>query len=150
MMYVIKIFSGNVLLCNTKVMIMEAIHFERKEKKAGSIIREAEQANIYLHNGSSAKTSYIKKFLQFASDQQPNYFGWVSVSLLSQACFFAPITVLCILFNGNLLGLWIPCIFTFVIIEIINLTAMPTKITVPVFFAGAVIDIIIIALSFLL
>lgn len=149
-MYVIKIFSGNVLLCNTKVMIMEAIHFERKEKKAGSIIREAEQANIYLHNGSSAKTSYIKKFLQFASDQQPNYFGWVSVSLLSQACFFAPITVLCILFNGNLLGLWIPCIFTFVIIEIINLTAMPTKITVPVFFAGAVIDIIIIALSFLL
>ena len=131
-------------------MIMEAIHFERKEKKAGSIIREAEQANIYLHDSSSAKTSYIKRFLQFADDQQPNNFGWVSVSLLAQACFFAPITVLCILFNGNLLGLWIPCILTFVIIEIINLTAMPTKITVPVFFAGAVIDIIIIALSFLL
>jgi len=150
MMYVIKIFSGSVLLCSTKVMIMEAIHFERKEKKAGSIIREAEQANIYLHDSSSAKTSYMKRFLQFATDQQPNNFGWVSVSLLAQACFFAPITILCILFNGNLLGLWIPFVLTFVIIEILNLTAMPTKITIPVFFAGAVIDVIIIALSFLL
>ena len=131
-------------------MIMEAIHFERKEKKAGSVIHVTEQANIYLHDSSSAKTSYTKRFLQFANDQQPNYFGWVSVSLLAQACFFAPITVLCILFNGNLLGLWIPGILTFVIIEIINLTAMPTKITIPVFFAGAVIDITIIALSFLL
>lgn len=99
---------------------------------------------------TARKNNYLKRFLQFAENQQPNSFGWLAVALFAQGCLLAPVTILAIVQNGNSLGLWMACILTFVITEVTNLAAMPTKITIPVFFAGAIIDLAVIALAFVL
>lgn len=96
------------------------------------------------------KNNYLQRFLQFAEAQQPNSFGWLAVAFFAQGCLLAPVTILAIVTNGNALGLWMACILAFVITEITNLAAMPTKITIPIFFAGAIIDLVVIALAFIL
>lgn len=93
---------------------------------------------------------YLKRFLRFAQAQQPNFYGWLAAALFIQGCVMAPATVLCIVANGNAFGLYIPCVLAFALTEVSLLSFMPTKITIPVFFAGVLADVVVIALSFLL
>lgn len=97
-----------------------------------------------------SKNNYLQRFLQFAEKQQPNRFGWLAFALFAQGCLLAPVTILAIIHNGNSPGLWMACVLTFVVTEVTNLAAMPTKITIPIFFAGAIMDLFLIALAFIM
>lgn len=96
-----------------------------------------------------AKPNYLHRFLQFAEEQQSNSFGWLAAAFLVQGCVMAPITILSIVTNGNPIELWMACILAFTLTEIVCLSAMPTKITIPFFAGGIVVDMLVIAISFL-
>jgi hypothetical protein len=96
------------------------------------------------------KAGYWQKFMQFAANQESNRFGWLAFSFFAHGCVLAPLTLLIVTMNGNHFALWIPCLFAFAITEIVNLSALPTKITIPVFLASLLVDIGVIASVFLL
>src|SRR5262249_46394075 len=86
-------------------------------------------------------TNLFKKFKAFSEGQQYNHLGWTAFAIAAQVCVVALITLVAIDFNGNRFALWIPVIVTTFIIEVTNLSAMPTKITIPAFFISVLINI---------
>ncbi|MCY7312016.1 MAG: hypothetical protein LH619_14665, partial [Chitinophagaceae bacterium] len=61
-------------------------------------------------------------------------------------CFFTIVTVATILLTGNNFIFWPFAIAAMTIPLIVNLAALPTKITIPVLFFSVLVDLMIIAL----
>ncbi len=95
------------------------------------------------------KKTWWRKFLEYSANQQANRFGWLGLSITLQGCVMAPLTLCAIVFTGNSLILWMLCMLSFAVTEVVNLAAMPTRITIPVLFGGIVLDILVIAASFI-
>jgi hypothetical protein len=93
---------------------------------------------------------YWRQFINFAAAQERNRFGWLAAAITLQGCVLAPLTLLAIISNGNPFILWIPCIIAFAITEVVFLAAMPTRITIPVLFAGIITDIMVVLACFTL
>lgn len=89
--------------------------------------------------------SVFSKFFAWCNRQEKYRFGWVAAILAIQGCVLAPITVLAIAFSGNSMIFWGLLIGGMAASLIANLAAMPTKITIPVFFLSISIDITVIA-----
>jgi hypothetical protein len=130
---------------------METVLFKAEEKRVKMNTNESLKLHhTFVHNANLPKSSLWQRLLKYAEGQEEYKFGWVGISLFVHGCIFAPITITCIAFSGNLLALWLPCILGFVITEIVNLSAMPTKITIPVLLGSIIVDIIIIAIALFL
>lgn len=146
-MYVINVQSYFKFLCNIKLLFMKTIFLHNKPSRLTKIQPTPE----YFSSTDSKKKkalSSLQRFLNFAENQQPNNYGWLAFSLFFQGCVMAPLTILAIVLNGNNFALWIPCITAIAAIEIVSLSAMPTKITIPVLFAGILTDVIVVIMSF--
>lgn len=98
-------------------------------------------ANLVVSN----KQSVFSKFIAWCNQQEKYRFGWVAAILAIHGCVLAPITVLAIAFAGNSMIFWGMLIGGIALSLIVNLAAMPTKITIPVFFLSVLIDIAVIA-----
>ena len=96
------------------------------------------------------RVGFWQQFINFAAAEERNRFGWLAAAITLQGCVLAPLTLLAIISNGNPFILWIPCIIAFAITEVVFLAAMPTRITIPVLFAGIVTDIIVVLVCFTL
>lgn len=94
----------------------------------------------------AAKTSLWKKFINWADSQEENRFGWTAFSIIGHGCVFTVITVGIILATGNNFIFWPFAIAAMSACLIVNLAALPTKITIPVLFFSVLLDLIIIAL----
>ena len=92
----------------------------------------------------------FRRFRIYCRAQQKNHLGWLGLTMALQAFVLVPVTLLIVMSNGNLFGLWVPVIIAFAVTKICNLTTMPTKIIIPVFYVNIMIDIAVAALSFLL
>jgi hypothetical protein len=69
---------------------------------------------------------------------------WLVLAVLGQGCIITAITFLTIALTGNYF-IYYPFAIASIIINLVaNLAALPTKITVPVFFMSMFIDIVII------
>lgn len=131
---------------------METVHINLTDKQqTDNVIAkqfvQVKQAIAY--NNAVQTLSLWQRFLQYAEAQQPNRFGWLAFSFFMQGCVLVPITLMIVVMRGNPFELWIPCLVGFVITETTNLAAMPTKVTIPVFWAGVVIDLLVVASCFL-
>jgi hypothetical protein len=93
-----------------------------------------------------AGVSPWKKFIKWADGQEENRFMWLAIAIFGHGCFFTIITVGAILLSGNSFILWPFAIGAMAMPLITNLAALPTKITLPVFFASLLIDVVIIAI----
>ena len=93
-----------------------------------------------------AGVSAWKIFIKWADGQEENRFMWLAIAIFGHGCFFTIITVGAILLSGNSFILWPFAIGAMAMTLITNLAALPTKITVPVFFASLLIDAVIIAI----
>jgi hypothetical protein len=100
--------------------------------------------------GKEKKTSFISRFFTWCEGQEKYHFGWVAAILAIHGCVLAPITVLSITLGGNNFILWSLAIGAIAMALIANLAAMPTKITLPVFFLSILIDIAIVVASLVL
>ena len=71
---------------------------------------------------------------------------WLAIAVAGHGCVITIITLFAILFTGNHFIYWPFAIAAMGATLIVNLAALPTKITIPVFFISILVDVVIIAL----
>jgi hypothetical protein len=89
----------------------------------------------------------LTRFLNWADNQQFDRLLWLGIAFMFHGCVLTPITVMVALTANS--GFWVigGAIFSILIIVITGLAALPTKITIPIFFLSIALDIILIAYS---
>ena len=88
--------------------------------------------------------SIISKFMTWCQAQEKSRFGWLGLILTIHGCVITPITLFIIVMAGNNIALWGIAMGAMAMSLITNLAALPTKITIPVFFFSLIIDFAII------
>ncbi|HEU4576171.1 MAG TPA: hypothetical protein VFS36_14315 [Chitinophagaceae bacterium] len=102
--------------------------------------------NTILHQATvipqtSEKQGLWKKFIGWSEQQEKYRFGWLAASITLHGCVLTILTMMAIVFSGNHFFFWPFAIGAMGMSLITNLAAMPTKITVPVFFLSLLIDL---------
>ena len=90
------------------------------------------------------KTSVISRFMNWCEGQEKFRFGWLAAVLAIHGCALTPITLFAIILAGTNIVFFISALVAMGLALVTNLAAMPTKITIPVFFLSIAIDIAII------
>jgi hypothetical protein len=93
---------------------------------------------------SGSHSSVIKRFFNWADKQEENRLLWTAIAVAGHGCVFTIITVTTILLTGNNFFFWPFAIAAMAMCLVSNLAAMPTKVTIPLFFISLFIDVVII------
>lgn len=96
--------------------------------------------------------SAFSNFMTWCQAQEKNRLLWTALALTLHGCVITPITVMCIVYSAPSAVPMIPftlAMLGMVMVLISNLAALPTKNTIPVFFASILIDIVLIASVFI-
>src|SRR4051812_2875108 len=93
------------------------------------------------YTGSKHSIGLISRFWSWCESQQKNRLLWLGVILTGHGCIFTPLTVMTVLLAGTNLFLFMLAIVAMGLAVVTNLAALPTKITLPVFFLSLLIDI---------
>jgi hypothetical protein len=99
---------------------------------------------------SVAKIPALSRFMEWAKGQEENRIMWIALSLTIHGCILAPLAIFAVLIAGNPLSLFMIVLASMGVALVTNLAAMPTKVTVPVFFITALIDLIIMVVCLLI
>lgn len=91
------------------------------------------------------KQSVISQFIEWCNGQEKYRFGWMASIIAIHGCVLAPITLLAIALAGNNMIFWGISIGAIGMALISNLAALPTKITIPVFFLSIILDLAVIS-----
>jgi hypothetical protein len=86
----------------------------------------------------------IGRFVDWCNSQEKYRLGWLSATIAGHGCFLTPITLFFVMVSGNSMLLWGVVIAAMGMSLVTNLAALPTKITIPVFFFSVLIDVIVI------
>lgn len=105
------------------------------------------QVYTTANTSTVAKPSLWSKFINWADKQQENSFSWTAISIAGHGCVFTIITVATILLTGNNFIFWPFAIAAMTTCLVVNLAALPTKITIPVLFFSLLVDLAIIVLA---
>jgi hypothetical protein len=92
------------------------------------------------------RESLITKFSNWTKEQEKNRMLWLALGVAGHGCVITIITMFAILFTGNNFIFWPFAMGAMAMTLIVNLSAMPTKITIPVFLFSVLIDVVVIAL----
>ena len=95
-------------------------------------------------NYRSTSHSTWSTFINWCNGQENNRFLWLAIGVTGHGCIVTPLTLLAIMFSGNLMLFWALAIGAMAMCLISNLAAMPTKITIPILFLSLFIDLAII------
>jgi hypothetical protein len=98
---------------------------------------------------SSSHDSAWKRFINWAKGQEENRLMWLALSIIVHGCVITMLTMVVIIFSGNHFIYWPFAIAAMGMSLVTNLAALPTKITIPVFFLSVLIDLIIIISCFI-
>ena len=90
------------------------------------------------------KTSFLRRFFDWCKNQEGNRLIWLALSITVHGCIVTPITLGFVMLFGNNFIFWPWAIAAMSMSLIVNLAALPTKITIPVFFLSLLIDLVII------
>jgi hypothetical protein len=90
---------------------------------------------------------FLTRFLNWSKNQSENRILWVGIALVMHGCVITPLTVMAVAFTGMSLVLFMAAIIAMGMALVTNLAAMPTKVTVPVFFLSVLIDVLIVIAS---
>ena len=98
---------------------------------------------LYNHSFEvvNKKQSIVSKFISWCETQEKYRFGWLGLILAVHGCVITPITIFTIVMSGNNIALWGIVMGAMGMSLITNLAALPTKITIPVFFLSVIIDL---------
>jgi len=88
--------------------------------------------------------SIVSKFMNWCQAQEKNRLGWLGLILAIHGCVITPITLFIIVSAGNNIAFWGVAMGAMAMSLITNLAALPTKITLPVFFLSLIVDLAII------
>ena len=93
------------------------------------------------------RQSILSRFLDWCDRQEVSRLGWTAAIIALHGCFLTPITVGTVAMTSNSLALWAAAIGAMAMTLITNLSAMPTKVTIPVFILSVVIDISVVTIA---
>jgi hypothetical protein len=93
------------------------------------------------------RQSIFSRFVAWCDEQEKFRFGWVAAIITIHGCVLAPITVLTVMLGSNHMAYWGVAIGAMAMALVANLAAMPTKITIPVFFFSVLLDVMVIAIN---
>lgn len=96
------------------------------------------------YQGAHVHESLWTKFINWCAAQEERRYLWLGLAIGGHGCVFTILTVLAIMLAGNPIILWPFALGAMATCLIVNLAALPTKITIPVFFASLLIDVAII------
>ena len=106
---------------------------------------EATVKHLYAHPLSSTqKVSLWKKFINWCVEQEEYRLGWLAAAVTLHGCVLTILTMFAVVLAGNHFIFWPFIIAAMGATLLVNLAAMPTKITIPVFFFSVLIDLLII------
>jgi hypothetical protein len=91
--------------------------------------------------------SLVARFFSWCQSQEPHRFGWLAIIIAVHGCVLAPLTLFTVYLGGNDMVFWGLTIGSMAMALISNLAAMPTKITIPVFFISVLIDLVVIGMN---
>ncbi len=100
--------------------------------------------HLYAHQMHTTKVSAWKKFIDWCIGQEKYRIGWLAVALTLHGCVLTIFTMFAVILAGNHFIFWPFIIGGMGITLVVNLAAMPTKITIPVFFFSVLMDLVII------
>ena len=100
--------------------------------------------HVYAHHLDNTKVSVWKKFIDWCISQEKNRLGWLAAAITLLGCVLTIFTMFAVVLAGNHFIFWPFIIGGMGITLIVNLSAMPTKITIPVFFFSVLMDLAII------
>jgi hypothetical protein len=93
---------------------------------------------------TAKKQALLSRFISWCNGQEKYRFGWLAIIITIHGCILAPVTVLSIALGGNNFVLWGVAIGAMAMALVTNLAAMPTKVTIPVFFFSVLLDLLVI------
>lgn len=106
---------------------------------------KAYQPTTYYPSASKSivHPSLLQRFFNWCVGQEKNRLGWVAAIIAIHGCVLTPITMFAVVSAG--MGfIYIPFISAAIALPLIsNLAAMPTKITLPLFFSSILVDLVI-------
>jgi hypothetical protein len=105
---------------------------------------ETTAKHLYAHSLDTTKTSVWKKFIDWCDSQNEYRIGWMIVTITLHGCVLSIFTMFAVILAGNHFIFWPFVIGAMGITLFTNLVALPTKITIPVFFFSVLIDLVII------
>ena len=91
------------------------------------------------------KTSVVKRFVAWTGNQQENRLFWLGLALAGHGCIITPLTVFVVMMTGLNFVLFMTAFASMTMAMVVNLAALPTKITIPVLLFSFVIDLIVVA-----
>ncbi len=91
--------------------------------------------------------SLVSKFIGWCKTQEKYRYGWLAVIIAFHGCVLTPFTVIAITLGSNSIVLWGMAMAAIAMSLVSNLAAMPTKITIPVFFFSILVDLAVIGIS---
>jgi len=92
--------------------------------------------------------SFIKRFVNWCASRQEKRLVWASVTLSLHGCVLTPIAMVIAMLGGVEHNLFIPVIIAIAMNLVVNLAALPTKISIPVFFLSLLVDLGVIVAAF--
>lgn len=96
---------------------------------------------------TASKSSVWIRFINWCKSQEENRFGWLAIALATHGCMITPLTLFIIMLTGNSMFFWGIAIAAMGISLVTNLAALPTRITIPVFFFSILLDLGIVIAS---
>ena len=96
------------------------------------------------------KSNVFTRFFQWCREQEFNRMLWIGIALAGHGCVFTPVTSMVVLAFGGSLAMLMIAMAAMGMVLVTNLAAMPTRITIPVLVFSILIDIALIAATFLL
>ncbi len=105
---------------------------------------EITQTYAPVATNTTTTVPVYKRFINWCAAQEENRLAWVAAIIFSHGCIITPLTLLFVMLSGNSFVFWPFVIGAMGASLIANLAAMPTKWTLPVYFLGILVDIVII------
>ena len=98
----------------------------------------------HAYSPATKSPSFLTRFTTWCNGQEKYRLGWLAIIITIHGCILAPITVLSIALGGNNFVLWGVAIGAMAMALVTNLAAMPTKVTIPIFFFSVLLDLVVI------
>jgi hypothetical protein len=96
---------------------------------------------ISAHSAYKPSFTLFSRFFAWCSKQEKNRIMWTGVSLALHGCVITPVTLLAVMLCGVPTSLLILTVFGIFITLVVNLAAMPTRITIPAFILSILVDV---------
>ena len=100
--------------------------------------------HVYAQQQEDTRIFAWKKFIDWCISQEKYRLGWLAAAITLHGYVLKIITMFAVVIAGNHFIFWPFIIGGMGITLIVNLAAMPTKITIPVFFFSVLVDLAII------